>query len=391
MKILYLDCGMGVAGDMLMAALLELCPDKPDFLQRLNAMLDGRAVVSAKPDKKCGICGTHVTVLADGVEEGTAHEHEHHHAHTSITDIYTLLDGIQPQCRAVRDAKKVYALLAEAESCVHGEAVENIHFHEVGSIDALADILGVCMLINELALDIIIASPVHVGSGTVRCAHGVLPVPAPATEYLLRGIPIYGGNINAELCTPTGAALIKYFCDDFGALPQMRVSAVGVGTGKKDFERANAVRAMLGETDGGTDDIFELKCNLDDMTPEAIGFAQERLFALGALDVYTLSAGMKKNRPGSILCVMYKEKDRDNVLHGVFKYTTTIGVREYRCSRHVLKRYIEEVNTPYGAVRVKYAEGYGVTRRKAEFDDVAKIARENGLTLDDVEKSIEEH
>lgn len=391
MKILYFDCGMGAAGDMLMAALLELHPDSADFLRRLNNMLDGRATVLVKPDKKCGICGTHVTVLAGGVEEGEAHEHEHHHhhSHTSITDVYALLDSIYPQCKAVDDAKKVYALLAQAESYVHGETVDNIHFHEVGSIDALADILGVCMLVNELAPDKIIASPVHVGSGTVRCAHGVLPVPAPATEYLLRGVPVYGGNIRGELCTPTGAALLKYFCTDFAALPPMCVTAAGIGTGKKDFEQANAVRALLGVApDAATDDIYELKCNIDDMTAEAIGFAQEQLFAAGALDVYTVAAGMKKNRPGIILCVMCRESDRDCILRAIFKHTTTLGVRENKCARHVLRRCVDTVDTPYGAVRIKRAEGYGVSRCKIEFDDAAQIARDNSLPLAEVEKLV---
>ena len=204
MKILYIDCGMGAAGDMLMAALLELHGAQEDFLRRLNEALPKGVTVSAEPDEKCGVRGTHVHVSVHGEEEGQEHGHHHHHPHTSVAEILTTIGGLAISEKVKADAAAVYRKIAEAESQAHGKPVENIHLHELGSLDALADVLGVCMLLEELAPDKIVASPVHVGSGTVKCAHGVLPVPAPATALLLRGVPIYSGSITGELCTPPG-------------------------------------------------------------------------------------------------------------------------------------------------------------------------------------------
>lgn len=295
MRTLYIDCSMGCAGDMLTAALLELHPDKDDFLRRMNAALGGKAVLSASPDSKCGLRGTHVTVLINGDEEGEATRH--HHEHTSISEILSFIDSVPLEVKVREDAKKVYSLIAEAESRVHGHPIENVHFHEVGSLDALADVLSVCTLMHELAPERILASEVNVGSGTVRCAHGVLPVPAPATELILRGVPIYSGQIKSELCTPTGAALLKFFVLKFGAMPTMQIENAGCGTGKKNFECANVVRAFIGETANDGEEIIELACNLDDMTPEELAFAMEELFSLGALDVYFTNIGMKKAGP----------------------------------------------------------------------------------------------
>ena len=216
MKSLYIDCGMGAAGDMLTAALLELHPNKDDFLSRLNAALNGKAVVSAAQDIKCGIVGTHVSVKINGDEEGA--QLHRRHRRTSIGEVLNFIAALELPEKVKNDAGGVYKLIARAESEVHGEAMENIHFHEVGSLDALADILSVCMLIYELNPDKICASPVNVGSGTVECAHGILPVPSPATEKILHGVPVYSGEVKGELCTPTGAALLKYFVQNFGAI-----------------------------------------------------------------------------------------------------------------------------------------------------------------------------
>ena len=379
MRTLYIDCSMGCAGDMLTAALLELHPDKDDFLRRMNAALGGKAVLTAAPDSKCGIIGTHVTVLINGDEEGE--KTHHHHEHTSITEIMAFIDSV-PLDEAIREnAKKVYSIIAEAESRVHGHPMENVHFHEVGSLDALADVLSVCALMHELAPERILASEVNVGSGTVRCAHGVLPVPAPATELILRGVPIYSGKIKSELCTPTGAALLKYFVWKFGAMPTMQIENAGCGTGKKDFECANVVRAFIGETANDGEEIIELACNLDDMTPEELAFAMEELFSLGALDVYFTSIGMKKSRPGVKLTCMCREKQREQMLECIFKHTTTLGVREYACKRYELGRSEKAVRTQDGEVRVKISSGYGVVREKAEYEDLAAIARKSGKTI----------
>lgn len=379
MRTLYIDCSMGCAGDMLTAALLELHPDKDDFLSRMNAALGGKAVLTAAPDSKCGIIGTHVTVLINGDEEGE--KTHHHHEHTSITEIMAFIDSV-PLDEAIRvNAKKVYSIIAEAESRVHGHPMENVHFHEVGSLDALADVLSVCALMHELAPERILASEVNVGSGTVRCAHGVLPVPAPATELILRGVPIYSGQIKSELCTPTGAALLKYFVSEFVAMPTMKIENAGCGTGKKNFECANVVRAFIGETANDGEEIIELACNLDDMTPEELAFAMEELFSLGALDVYFTNIGMKKSRPGVKLTCMCREKQRERMLECIFKHTTTLGVREYACKRYELGRSEKAVRTQDGEVRVKISSGYGVVREKAEYEDLAALARKSGKTI----------
>jgi len=377
---------MGCAGDMLTAALLELHPDKDDFLRRMNAALGGKAVLSASPDSKCGLRGTHVTVLINGDEEGEATRH--HHEHTSISEILSFIDSVPLEVKVREDAKKVYSLIAEAESRVHGHPIENVHFHEVGSLDALADVLSVCALMHELAPERILASEVNVGSGTVRCAHGVLPVPAPATELILRGVPIYSGKIKSELCTPTGAALLKYFVWKFGAMPTMQIENAGCGTGKKDFECANVVRAFIGETANDGEEIIELACNLDDMTPEELSFAMEELFTLGALDVYFTSIGMKKSRPGVKLTCMCRERQRKQMLECIFKHTTTLGVREYVCKRYELGRSEKTVRTQDGEVRVKTSSGYGAVREKAEYEDLAALARKSGKTIAQIRSEV---
>ena len=251
-------------------------------------------------------------------------------------------------------------------------------------MDAVADVTAVCLLMEELAADQVIASPVHVGSGTVHCAHGVLPVPAPATALLLQGAPVYGGTIQGELCTPTGAALLRHFVTRFGDLPVMTLEAVGYGMGRKDFPRANCLRAMLGETSAESGDVVELACNLDDMTGEGIAFAMERLLAAGALDVYTAAIGMKKSRPGVMLCVLCREEQREDMVHLLLRHTTTLGVRETRHRRYTLSRSQDTVDSPWGPVARKTSQGWGVRRQKPEFEDLARIAREQDLTLDQV-------
>lgn len=411
MRTIYLDCSMGAAGDMLMAALLELLPEKDTFLQKMQSLGLPGLEISAEPSVKCGITGTHMRVLIHGEEEGHPHEHaveEHAHSHADAPEAAHAHVHVHPHhhidldelthrishlnvSEAVRsDILAVYQSIADAESRVHGVPVEQIHFHEVGSLDALADVMGVCLLMELLAPEQVLASPVHVGSGQVRCAHGILPVPAPATALLLEGIPIYGGSIRGELCTPTGAALLRRFVTRFGPLPPMRVEKTGYGMGTKDFEAANCVRAMLGQTEESAGHILELACNLDDMTPEAVGFAMEQLFAAGALDVYTTPIGMKKNRPGVLLTCMCREDDREAMLRTIFRHTSTLGVRVSVCDRYTLSRRQYAVQTPDGEIRVKESSGWGVLRRKAEFEDLARIARQTGKSIAEVLDTIPE-
>lgn len=411
MRTIYLDCSMGAAGDMLMAALLELLPEKDTFLQKMQSLGLPGLEISAEPSVKCGITGTHMRVLIHGEEEGRphvhaaeepfhshadapeaahAHVHVHPHHHTDLNELTHRISHLNVSEAVRSDILAVYQSIADAESRVHGVPVEQIHFHEVGSLDALADVTGVCLLMELLAPEQVLASPVHVGSGQVRCAHGILPVPAPATALLLEGIPIYGGSIRGELCTPTGAALLRRFVTRFGPLPPMRVEKTGYGMGTKDFEAANCVRAMLGQTEESAGHILELACNLDDMTPEAVGFAMEQLFAAGALDVYTAPIGMKKNRPGVLLTCMCREDDREAMLRTIFRHTSTLGVRVSVCDRYTLSRRQYAVQTPDGEIRVKESSGWGVLRRKAEFEDLAHIARQSGKSIAEVLDTIPE-
>lgn len=410
MRTLYIDCGMGAAGDMLSAALLELLPDPDAFVAKINAAGIPGVEIIREPAVKCGITGTHVKVMVNGVEEGAmdhhhhhdhdhehghthdhAHEHGHDHAHSGMADIEHIVRGHLDIPEKVKDdVMNVYGLIAEAESHAHGVPVTQIHFHEVGTMDAVADITMVAMLMHEIAPDQVVASPVHVGSGTVKCAHGILPVPAPATAFILKGVPSYGGAFKGELCTPTGAALLKHYVSRFGDMPVMRVEAIGYGMGTKDFEAANCVRVMLGESEDQTDMVTELSCNVDDMTAEEIGFAMEKLFEGGALEVFTTPAGMKKNRPGTLITVLCRQQDKESIVKLIFKYTSTIGIREKMTARYVLERSEETIDTPCGPVRRKISAGYGVRKEKYEYEDLARIAGEKGISLQEARSLVKE-
>ena len=447
MKLLYLDCGMGAAGDMLGAALAELLPDdaRDAFTSELNAAGIPGVHVSLDPSVKCGITGTHLTVTVNGTEEkegghSHSHEHSHHdhqhdhshehshshdhhhdHSHRSLHDIHHIIDDLKLPEVVRTDILAVYRLIAEAESKAHDKPVSEIHFHEVGTMDAIADIASVCLLLHKLAPDQIIASPIHVGSGQVKCAHGILPVPAPATAYILKDIPIYSGSIQGELCTPTGAALLKHFVTRFDQMPLMTPASTGYGMGTKDFPAANCVRAILGESFAENQDailgesfaenqpetICELSCNVDDMTGEDIAFAIETFLQNGALDAFTVPCTMKKGRPGVLVTVLCKDPDQKQMTRLILQHTTTLGVRSAIKKRWVLSRTESETvipddmlanvtapNMPAGSktqelkttgndctIRSKTSTGFGITRNKYEHDDLEKIARTYGLTL----------
>lgn len=449
MNTLYFSCNMGAAGDMLGAALLELFPDRAAALAALNGMGIPGVEYRAEKAVKCGIVGTHLQVLLHGEEEqpaedGTPHcavhgscsvsahdknptgaqagvaaehahahgqqaealpEHDHHHAedphsheghphvHHSLADIDAVLDGLAAPEAVRADAKAVYRSIADAESRVHGTPVSEVHFHEVGALDAVADVAAVCLLLHLLAPVRICASPIQVGGGTVRCAHGILPVPTPATTLLLEGLPVEAGAAPTELCTPTGAALLRHFTVQYGAMPAMRITRTGRGCGKKDFAAANCVTAYYGEsTDeaeaGPMDEVTELRCNLDDMTPEAIGYAQETLLQAGALDVFTTAIGMKKGRPAVLLTVLCRPGQQAAMAAMLLRHTTTLGVRETLCRRYTLRRVQRTADTEWGPVHFKTAQGWGVQREKPEYEDLARIARETGLPLAEVLRRI---
>lgn len=470
MKTLYLECAMGAAGDMLMAALYELLDDREGFLRTMNSLGLPGVEVRAEPSSTAGIAGTHMRVLIRGEEEGEpqghvyshghdhghehdhehghdhehchdhghchdhdhdhghghshdhdhahAHGHSHSHAHAGPGEIAARIDALPLPEEVRRRARAVYDRIAQAEAKAHGCPVGDVHFHEVGALDAVADVTGVCYAMYLLGADTICASPVHVGSGTVRCAHGVMPVPAPATAFLLEGVPIYGGAVRGELCTPTGAALLREFASFFGPMPAMVPEKTGVGVGTKQFEQANCVRAFLGEAFAapkpasaatassagsaaqGTSvgalsapaseangEICELVCNLDDMTPEALAFASTRLLELGALDVYLTPGTMKKGRPGHVLTVLCEPSREAELARLILLHTATIGLRVRRCGKYFLTPGSSTAQTPWGPVRIKTAEGFGVKKCKAEFEDAAAIARETGVPLSDVEEA----
>ncbi|MBO6047347.1 MAG: nickel pincer cofactor biosynthesis protein LarC, partial [Erysipelotrichaceae bacterium] len=381
--------------------------------------------------EKCGIYGKHMKVLVNGEEEGAvlhhhhhgdghhhAHDHHHHHedghhhhhdhhhhhedghhhdhdhhhhhhAHNSMHGIeHIVRDHMAIDEHLKEDIINVYQIIAEAEAHAHQMPIDEIHFHEVGTMDAVADVTAVVYLMHKLKVDRVIASPVHVGAGHVHCAHGILPVPAPATAYILKGVPIYGGRIQSELCTPTGAALLKYFVDEFTDMPVMSVDSIGYGMGYKDFEQANCVRVLLGEVAGTTDCVIGLSCNVDDMTPEQLGYAMDVLLEQGARDVFITPIMMKKSRMGHLLTVITDQDHYDLMVKLIFTHTTTIGLREQIFDRHVLKREIIEVDTPLGVVRKKVSSGYGIKKEKWEYDDIQKIANEQGKTFDEIEKEL---
>lgn len=419
MKTLYFECNMGAAGDMLMAALLELHNNPEDFVDRFNHLGIPGVTLTKEEITKCGIKGTHMHAYINGEEEHShdvnehnfdehihkensqyTHEHtheekeehshgEHHHAHSSMADVKNIISKLNINEKVKNDVLAVYNLIAMAESNAHGMPVEQIHFHEVGSMDAIADVVGVCMLMDEISPDTIITSPINVGKGMVKCAHGILPVPAPATAFVLKDVPIYSGPINGEMCTPTGAALLKYFTDEFATMPVLNVEKIGYGMGSKDFPAANCVRAFLSKDEKKMDDVVELVCNLDDMTPESIAFAIELMINQGALDVYTTNIYMKKNRPGIMLTCMCKKQDKEKFLELIFKHTTTLGVREYKCNRYGLERKVETLSTKFGDVRIKTSTGYNTIKSKLEYDDIAKFAKDNNMSLDKIKNIIE--
>ena len=411
MKTLYLDLPMGAAGDMLSAALYELLneEERKSFIDEINKAGIPNVTVTTESSVKCGITGTHFKVLVNGEEEEShdAHEHSHehhhhedhhhehdhehehshehhHHHHTSMAEIESIVNSLKIPATVKTDIIEVYKEIAAAESNAHGKPVTDIHFHEVGTMDAIADITSVCLLFNKLGAQNVFSSAINVGSGQVHCAHGILPVPAPATAFILKDIPIYSNHIKGELCTPTGAALLKHFVNHFGTMPPIKMSAIGYGMGKKDFEAANCVRAILGDSDEKPETILEYTCNLDDISAERIGFAMEQLFAAGAVEAYTIPVTMKKSRPGNLLCVMCRERDKQKILETIFKHTTTLGVRENISNRYFLERSIETVKTEFGDIRIKKAEGYGVKRAKYEYEDLAAIARKTNLSIAEI-------
>lgn len=415
MKTLYIQCNMGIAGDMLVGALLDLQTDKQQCVDFLNKLFHPKASVSLDTVNKCGLTGSHFMVVADGHIEGDhshihehehthnhthdhqhchndhthihAHNHEHSHSHNSIHDIALTIDSLPLADNIKYQAKLVYDEIARAESKVHGVSVDQIHFHEVGDIDAVVDIVSALWLIDRLNVQQIVFSPINTGSGTVRCQHGVLPVPAPATAEILQGMPCYSDGTPTELATPTGCALAKVLASSFGDMPNMNTIKCGYGMGTKDFkDKANCVRVILGETQ--QPDVWEVSCNLDDMTGEHIAYAMDKLLQSGALDVYYFDLVSKKNRPAIQLNCLTDNEHLSAVQHAMLQHTTTLGVRTTPFVRKTLDRQTSIVHTQYGDVRVKQAYGYGIEKYKAEFEDVKKLADQHNVSLATIDDAV---
>lgn len=402
MKTLYLECKMGASGDMMLGTLLNFISDKDRWVEQFNQIGIPRMEAAWKMGSRCGISGIQMSIRIGGQEEHSEDlpgnpdachhhgSHPGHHSHSNLASIHEIIGSLKVSDSVKEKALAVYQTLAEAEAAVHGRSVEMVHFHEVGQLDAVADIVGTCMLLEEIAPDKILASPIHVGSGQVRCAHGILPVPAPATTLLLKGIPFYSGEIQGELCTPTGAALLRFFVDEFTQTPMIQYEQTGCGLGGKELEAANLLRAFLSDSPQelrrSSRTITELRCSLDDMSPEAIGYAQDILLQAGALDVFTAAIQMKKNRPGTLLCVTCTEEKTEEMARLMLLHTTTAGVRRLLYDRYTLDYYFTEKETPFGTIRLKHYTGYGIEKVKPEYQDVARLARETGRPYDEISR-----
>lgn len=388
MRTLYIECKMGASGNMLTGALLDLLPEPERYVQQLNALGIPHAETCMEQVTRCGISGKLATVLVHGHEEEEHHHHHHHHHHSSLGEIAHIIEGLPLPEQVKANALEAFRRIGQAESQVHGVPMTDIHFHEVGSLDAAADVVNTCLLLAALQVEQVIVSPIHVGSGTVHCAHGVLPVPAPATERLLRGVPYYSGSIECELCTPTGAALLTTLADSFGPMPQMTVEATGYGFGTKELPQANCLRIFLGETAEKSDSVYEIRCNLDDMTGEELGLLREKLEASQALDVTMIPVQMKKGRPGILLECLCRPEDRERLCTLILRHSSTAGVRYSLWDREILNVSFTERETPWGTVREKQYSGFGIKKTKPEYEDLAAISRQTDLPVAKIKESL---
>jgi hypothetical protein len=411
-RILYIDCFAGAAGDMLLGALLDLGVPLDAVLTEVRKLGEARVGVRTEREARHGISGVRVHVEVDGQavlegegirahEEKSGHlhvpvhgqEHEHVHAHgpehvphgRRYLDIDAQLARAGLAKRTEDLARRAFRRLAEAEARVHGVPIDAVHFHEVGALDALVDVVGVCAAVAALAPDEVVASPVPLGRGMTESAHGRVPLPAPATVLLLAGVPVYGLQDEGETVTPTGAALIAALADRFGPLPPMRIEAAGYGVGARDpASRPNLLRLVwgIGEADAALERLWVLEANVDDMNPEIFEYLTEALFAGGARDVWITPVQMKKGRPAAVLSVLCDAPRRDDLVRVVLRESTTLGVRFQEVLRRVLAREVREVETPWGAVRVKVArDGAEIVNIAPEYEDCKRLARAASLPL----------
>lgn len=401
MKVLYFDCSSGISGNMTLGALMELVDD-PDYLQKelKKVHVDGYHLHVSKT-KKNGITGTYVDVHLeadhhhhhdhDHEHEHHHHDHKHHHDHhhhdhRNLFDVNKIIDEADIDLKAKELAKKIFLKVALAESKVHNETLENVHFHEVGAIDSIVDIIGTAILITKIAPDKIMSSVVNDGHGFIQCAHGMISVPVPATSEIFAASDVMFRqiDIDTELVTPTGAAIIAQLAQSFGTMPAMKVNKIGWGCGTKDLKIPNVLKVLCGTIEENQDEILVIETNIDDCSGEILGFTMEQLFAQGALDVFFTPIFMKKNRPAyrlSIACHPQQLKAMQDV---IFKHTTSIGLRYRREQRTILNRQNTAVMTPFGEVRGKVIDFDGSRYVYPEYEDVKAIAQKQGLSIRDV-------
>jgi uncharacterized protein (TIGR00299 family) protein len=369
MRICYLDAFSGISGDMLVGALADAGAPAARIAHDLS-MLHTGAEFHFEKTMRCGI-----SAMKFRVSGGATHKHRH------LPDILRMIEQAELAGRVKRDAMAVFERLGQAEAAVHQVPVEKVHFHEVGAVDSIADIVGACLALDLLGIQEVHCSAVNTGSGSVKTEHGILPVPAPATAALLAGKPLYARGPEVELTTPTGAAVAVTLAIRFGPLPAMRLAATGYGAGDRDFpEHANVLRVMVGEGSSAAEanTVSIIEANMDDMSPQVLGYAMERLMENGALDVSFSPVFMKKNRPGTLLRVIARPEDQEKLAAIVLSETSTLGLRIYPAERRVQARRLVEVATPHGTVRVKVSDTGSYA---PEYEDCRKLAIESGVPL----------
>ncbi len=375
MKIAYFDCCAGISGDMVLGALLDSGLDVSILRRELAKLHLGDYSISASKDERHHITGTNIKVRFK--ESGH---------HRTFKEIKNIINKSRLTTKVKVLSTSIFENLAKAEAKVHGCRVDDVHFHEVGAIDSIVDIVGTAIGIEKLGIGQVYASPLPLGSGWVKTSHGRMPVPAPATLELLKGVPVASSPATSELTTPTGAAIIKTLSLSFGNMPHMEIEGTGYGIGDRSFkEIPNILRLIIGKRTGNTERLIIVETNMDDMNPQIYEYLMSRLFKNGALDVFLMPIQMKKGRPAILLKVLCSENKKGNIIDTIFEETTTIGVRTYEVERHCLERRIENVSTPYGKVRVKVAERNGkVLNIQPEYEDCKEIAEKKKLPLKEV-------
>ncbi len=381
MKLAYFDCFAGVSGNMILGALIDAGVALSDLKTELARLkLDGFDL-TAKKVVKNGITGTHVEVNT-----------EESHVHRHLKDIEEIIDQSDLAADLKDKSKRVFQTLAEAEAKVHNSSPDEIHFHEVGALDAIVDIVGSVIGLSLLGTDMVVTSPIHIGTGFVECQHGKIPVPAPATIEILKGAPLFSTGIENELTTPTGAAILKTLAKGFGPMPAMTVDCTGYGAGSRDLEIPNLLRLVVGTAIDSvylTDQVILIETNIDDMNPEILGYVTERVMEQGALDVWLTPINMKKNRIGAKLSVLASAADADSLVDIVFAETTTLGVRMQRLERRKLVREVRIVHTRYGDIKTKVSLTNGKVRHATpEYEDCKAAARREGVPLMEVYEEV---